>query len=76
MEETALAAAISDDEGGTWKFQRKLENQADGSYSYPSVIQSKDGKIHVTYSFHLPGDRKSIKHITFKEKWILDILLD
>jgi predicted neuraminidase len=68
----SLAAALSDDEGKTWKFQRKLENRAGGSFSYPSVIQAKDGKIHVTYSHHLPEERKSIKHITFKEKWIMD----
>jgi len=68
----SLAAAISDDEGKSWKWRKKLENQEGGSFSYPSLIQTKDGRIHVTYSYHLPGDRKSIKHIDFEEKWILD----
>lgn len=68
----SLAAAISDDEGRSWKWKRKLENQEGGSFSYPSVIQTRDGRIHVTYSYHLPGDRKSIKHLAFEEKWITD----
>ena len=70
----SLAAAISDDEGKSWKWKRKLENQKGGSFSYPSVIQTKDGRIHVTYSYHLPGNKRSIKHIAFEEKCILDYL--
>ena len=68
----SLAAAISDDEGKSWKWKKKLENQEGSSFSYPSVIQTKDGKIHITYSCHFDADKKSIKHIEFEEKWILD----
>jgi len=68
----SLAAALSDDEGKSWKWKKILENQKGGSFSYPSVIQANDGKIHITYSYRLAGDKKSIKHITFKEKWILN----
>ena len=66
----SMAAAISDDEGMSWKWKRKLENQEDGNFSYPSVIQAKDGKIHVTYTYRLPGERKSIKHVAFEESWV------
>ncbi len=66
----SLAAAISDDEGSTWKWKRHLENSKEGSFAYPSVIQTKDGKIHVTYSYHLTGKRKSIKHVVFYEDWL------
>ena len=66
----SLAAAISDDEGKSWKWKRKLENKEGGSFSYPSVLQAEDGRIHATYSYHLPGGKKSIKHIDFEEKWI------
>ena len=66
----SIAAAISDDEGKSWKWKKKLENQEDGNFSYPSVIQAKDGKIHVTYSYRLPGERKSIKHVVFEEEWV------
>ena len=67
----SIAAAISDDEGKSWKWKRNLDNIEGASFSYPSVIQAKDGKIHVTYSYHLSGEKKSIKYITFKEEWVL-----
>ena len=66
----SMAAAISDNEGKSWKWKRNLENMEGGSFSYPSVIQTQDGKIHVTYSYHLTDDKKSIKHVSFEEKWV------
>ena len=66
----SIAVAISDDEGKTWKWKKKLENKKGGSFSYPSVIQASDGKIHLTYSYFYTGDRKSIKHVVFGEEWI------
>lgn len=68
----SLAVAISDDEGETWKWKRNLENIKNGSFSYPSVIQAKDGKIHITYSYHLAKE-KSIKHVVFEEDWVQDL---
>ncbi len=65
-----LAAALSDDEGKTWKWKKHLENSKGESFHYPSVIQSDDGQIHLTYSYFLKGDRKSIKHVAFNEEWI------
>src|SRR5579863_10098398 len=50
----SLVAAISDDEGATWKGRRHLEGAPErhskNEYHYPSVIQAADGAIHVTYS--------------------------
>ena len=69
----SIAAAISDDEGKSWKWKRNLENIKNGSFSYPSVIQTKDGKIHITYSYFLAEDKKSIKHIAFEEEWISSV---
>ena len=66
----SLAVAVSDDEGATWKWKRNLEYQKGSSFSYPSVIQAKDGKIHLTYSYHLGKDQESIKYVTFDENWI------
>lgn len=68
----SIAAAISDDEGKSWKWKKQLENAKGGSFSYPSVIQAKDGKIHITYSYHLSDDHKSIKHVVMEEKWIMN----
>ncbi|MEN8227879.1 MAG: sialidase family protein [Bacteroidota bacterium] len=67
----SLAVSLSDDEGETWRWTRHLEKRGagEGSFSYPSVIQAKDGFIHVTYSFHVVGG-KTIKHVTFSADWI------
>ena len=67
----SLAVAISDTEGASWKWKKNLEDTKTGSFSYPSVIQDKVGKIHITYTYRLSEDQKSIKHISFSEEWIL-----
>ncbi|MEO8661251.1 MAG: sialidase family protein [Bryobacteraceae bacterium] len=69
----SLAVSISDDEGATWKWTRHLENQPDGSFHYPSVIQTHDGLVHVTYSYFVRPDGnqvKAIKHAAFNEAWV------
>jgi predicted neuraminidase len=69
----SLAVALSDDEGATWKWKRHLDGSPDkaanSQYHYPSVIQSKDGAIHVSYSYFTP-EGKSIKHVRFNEDWV------
>ena len=69
----SLVAAISDDEGKTWMMRRHLEGRPDveapGQSHYPSVIQSRDGAIHVTYSYFTPAG-KTIKHARFNEDWV------
>ena len=67
----SLAVSLSEDEGETWLWTRHLEKlePGEGSFSYPSVIQTKDGFIHVTYSFHL-NENKTIKHVSFLADWI------
>jgi len=66
----SLAVAISNDEGKTWMWKKKLENRKGGSFSYPSVIQAHDGKICITYSYRLSDTEKSIKFAVFDEDWI------
>ena len=52
-----LNVAISSD-GKFWNAALVLENQP-GEYSYPAVIQSTDGLIHITYTWK----RQRIKHV-------------
>ncbi|MEW6207817.1 MAG: sialidase family protein [Acidobacteriota bacterium] len=52
-----LNVAVSQD-GKTWKAALVLEDQP-GEYSYPAVIQSRDGLIHITYTWK----RERIKHV-------------
>lgn len=66
-----LAVTISDDEGLTWKWKRYLEYEpkGKGNFSYPSAIQTKDGRVHVTYSHHTT-EGKTIKHVSFMPEWV------
>ena len=53
-----ISVAISSD-GKTWKDIATLENEPGEEFSYPAVIQTKDGKVHITYTWK----RKKIKHV-------------
>lgn len=71
-----LTIAISDDQGITWKWKKKLEDDSRldkaTSFHYPSVIQGADDIVHVSYSYHRsdvkPG--KSVKHYSFPVDWV------
>jgi predicted neuraminidase len=54
-----LNVALSPD-GKTWYAALVLENDTLGQYSYPSVIQSTDGMVHIVYTWR----RKKIKYVT------------
>ena len=55
---TPLSVAISDD-GIHWKHIITLEDSPVSQYSYPAVIQGKDGKVYVTYTWR----RQRIKYV-------------
>lgn len=59
-----LSLRISPDEGKTWK-RHFIENDKTkkGGYSYPSLIQTSDGLLHMTYSHHPEKGKKSIKYV-------------
>lgn len=56
-----LNLAVSRD-GRTWKDLDVLEDEPEGEYSYPAVIQSSDGKIHITYTHN----RKNIRYVSLE----------
>lgn len=75
----SLAISISTDEGKTWPYTRRLEHdtrdrQIATSSAYPSIIQGRDGTLHVVYSYHrndLNGaPHKTIKYVHFNEAWV------
>ncbi len=54
-----LNVAISSN-GKSWEAAAILENEAPGNeFSYPAVIQAKDGMVHITYTWK----RKLIRHV-------------
>lgn len=61
-----LVLMLSDDEGETWGVKEYLEadpKQGGGSYSYPYLIQTDDGLLHITFSSRTSETEKSIKHL-------------
>jgi predicted neuraminidase len=55
----SLNIAISED-GTEWKAAVLLEKDQEGTeFSYPAVIQTDDGMVHITYTWK----RKLIKHV-------------
>lgn len=72
-----LTIALSGDEGCTWPYMRHIDT-GDGffgqanknlnrSLAYPSIMQSRDGYIHISYSYF---DRQCIKYVRIQEDWI------
>ena len=53
-----LNIARSDDGGTTWAMVSTLEDQP-GEYSYPAIIQTSDGRLHICYTWK----RRRIKHV-------------
>lgn len=52
-----LCVAVSED-GKTWKAAAVLETEALREFSYPAVIQTVDGMVHITYTWR----RERVKH--------------
>lgn len=73
-----LSLYLSQDEGKTWVRKRYLEKldpeKGKATGSYPTLIQTEDGSIHLTYT-HENGaefEGKTIKHARFNEAWVLE----
>jgi predicted neuraminidase len=58
---SVLKLAISKN-GIDWTDVYTLEQHENGEYSYPSIIQSADGNIHISYT----SERKKIKYLEIK----------
>lgn len=73
-----LTIAISADGGRTWPHMRDLEvgdgycmtnnskDKLNREYSYPSIKQTSDGRIHITYTYF----RQHIKYVCITEEWV------
>lgn len=76
-----MTIAISEDEGKTWPYRRNLEvgdgncmsnnskEQLNREYSYPSIKQTPDGKLHITYTYF----RQRIKYVCVDESWATEV---
>jgi predicted neuraminidase len=67
----SLAIWVSEDEGETWPVRRSLAAcpPGAGSFSYPSLLQARDGWFHATWSEAVAG-RETIRHARFNRAWL------
>jgi predicted neuraminidase len=70
-----LSVALSVDNGKTWPWVRDVQAGNEppafrpgerSEYSYPSIVQSPDGMIQMSFTFR----RETMKYMTFPEAWI------
>ncbi|MFH5802618.1 exo-alpha-sialidase [Alienimonas sp. DA493] len=54
-----LHLAVSDD-GREWRAVAAVESEDAGEFSYPAMIQTRDGRVHLTYTWN----RRRVKHVT------------
>lgn len=47
-------------DGVNWEELYVVEDQAKGEFSYPAIIQAKDGTVHMTYTYN----REQIKYVS------------
>lgn len=57
-------SVMKSDNGTDWKHWITLEESPVSQYSYPSIIQTSDGKIHCIYTWR----RQRIKHVVIDPK--------
>ena len=67
-----IAVALSDNEGKSWQWKKYLDKAEPrkGGFAYPSIMQAKNGDIHVTYSYKREEGKAAIKHVVLTEKWL------
>ncbi|AGA76790.1 putative neuraminidase (sialidase) [Echinicola vietnamensis DSM 17526] len=56
-----LRLAVSTD-GVSWNDVMTLEHEPSGEFSYPAIIQTTDGKVHISYTWK----RKKIKYVVLE----------
>ncbi len=64
-ERNPLSVALSEDEGRTFSLRRDLV-RGQGRFHYPAIIQSRDGRLHVTFT----NNRRTIDHVAMDVDWI------
>ena len=66
-----LSIYVSIQEGEDWQWIYSLEDVPlnEGSFAYPSIIQSKDKLIHISYTYNV-NNLKTIKHVSFSISWL------
>ena len=61
-----LRLAVSEDEGRSWRRAATLAEESGAEFSYPYLLQTRDGTVHLVYTWK----RKGIKHVAFNAAWL------
>ncbi len=65
-----MSLAVSSNQGKTWQLARvvekKLPRDKDVRFSYPWLLQTRNGTIHLLYTWH----KNAIKHVVFNSAWL------
>ena len=61
-----LTLAVSQDAGRNWRRAAVVEREPGAEFSYPFLLQTADGQVHLTYTWK----RRGIKHVTFNLAWL------
>lgn len=63
-----LQLFLSEDDGKSWTPARIVESDPElkGNYAYPALLQTRDGRIHLAYTF----EYQAIVHAVFSESWL------
>lgn len=61
-----LRLAVSSDQAVTWRRAATIADEAGAEFSYPFLLQTSDGLVHLTYTWK----RRGIKHVTFNAAWL------
>jgi len=73
-----MTIAVSEDGGQTWPTMKDIEvgdgycmtnnskEKLNREYSYPSIKQTPDGRIHITFTYF----RQTIKYVCVSEEWV------
>ena len=64
-----LRLALSHDAGKTWQRIATIAENPQGDFSYPFLFQTRDGTIHLLYSWQ----RRHIRHVTFNQAWVASL---
>jgi len=64
-----LTLMLSDDEGKSWKWSRSLEDHLSGQFHYPAIVQGRDQKLHIVYSYFIDAG-KTMKYVRLDESWV------
>ncbi len=61
-----LRLAVSSDQGRSWRSGAVIEEAPEAEYSYPTLAEDREGRIHLTYTWR----RERIRHASFNVAWL------